>query len=300
LSGLQTTHSDVDSAPQDSEGRDGPAGPAGAGPPGRFKGAIGLTVRLYQADFALLVLAAAVGVVVTVVVSALLGITTSERLAVAGRFGVRVVTSGGGREVGLDAPALVWGLVSVAVSAWVVVTMAHLLLRHVRTGVRPALRDVTGGLPFWGWAVVAGLLLQLFDAATATLSALVSSSLSPMSLVQTVVGLVVSTVCAFYAQLIVDERRNGAAALYGSYLLVRRAGFWSVLGMYILAGLCVLPVLIVFSVVVLIFGGDQRALILQTGYSLVIGPLSVAFTTVIYFLVRDARAEIEAVATPVG
>jgi hypothetical protein len=294
---MQTAPPDADITPEDPAR---PASPAGPSPSGRFKGAIGLTVRLYQADFALLVLTAAIGVVVTIVVSALLGVTSSERLAVAGRFGVRVVTSGGGREVSLDATAMLWGLASVVVSAWVMVTMARVLLRHVRTGVRPALRDVTGGLPFWGWAIVAGLLLQLFDAALATLSALVSSSISPMSLVQTVVGVVVSTVCAFYAQMIVDERRNGAAALWDSYLLVRRVGFWSVLGMYILAGLCVLPVLIVFSVVVLFFAGDQRALILQTGYSLVIGPLSVAFTTVLYFLARDARAEIEAVATPVG
>jgi hypothetical protein len=292
---MQTTPPGIDITSQEPEGPDGPAGAAGAGPSGRFKGAIGLTVRLYQADFALLVLAAAVGVVVTAGVSVLLGVTTSERLDAAGTFGLQVSTVAGGRHVDLDAPALVSGLVSVVVSAWVVVTMAHLLLRHVRTETRPALRDIAGGLPFWGWAVVAGLLLRLLDAMVATLSALVSSSVSPMLLVQTVVGVLVATACAFYAQMIVGERRNGAAALCDSFLLVRRAGFWSVLGMYILGGLCLLPVVIVFALVVVAFTDEQSSLILQTGYSLVVGPLSVAFTTVLYVLARDERAELEAV-----
>jgi hypothetical protein len=278
------------------------AGTAGTSGPssGRFSGAIRLTVRLFQADFAVLVLAAAVGVVVTAAVSAALGVTTAERLTAAGRFGVYVVTAGGTRDVSLDAQALVSGLASVVVNGWVAVTMVHLLLRHVRTGARPGVRDITGGLPFWAQAVVAGLLLQLVDAAVAIPSALVSGGVSPLSVVQLVVGLLVATACVFYTQMIAGERRNGAAALWHSFLLVRSAGFWSVLGMYILAGLCVLPVAALFGIVVVILGGDRSSFLLQIGYSLVLGPLSAAFTTVMYFLARGERTELETVATPVG
>jgi hypothetical protein len=214
-----------------------------------------------------------------------------------------VVISDQAPHVRLSGPVVVTGIVSIAALGWASATMVAMLIGHVRDR-RPAdLGDLACGLPYSGWVIVISLLEILLDRG-ASIVEQASPMLDPLgTLGSLIVGTLFLTGFAFYAQCIVDERRDGFSALAASWSLVfRGVGFWRILGCQILFMLCLTPILAAGFAPTIHYGSHSvpGAVSLQLLTGTVVAPLSAAFVTVMYLLARGRRGEVEAVLGTAG
>jgi uncharacterized membrane protein len=146
-----------------------------------------------------------------------------------------------------------------------------------------------------------GLGESLFAKLTDVAGALWFFLLAPGALARLVVELAFLTVFLLYVQEIVDEHRNAVDALAGSWRLVLGAGFWRVVGNYVLFVVCVSPVMLAMVFLIVRFGAYGLAEVpVQLVFGAVVGSLSAAFLTTLYLLARGERAAVEAVVGPAG
>lgn len=261
------------------------------------------TLRLWRANLLSLVTASLLGTAVSLVVAGLLeGPHSAHAFSGSSLIGIDVYIDPTGRHLHLDVAVLLTDLVSVAVAAWASCTMVALLMRHVRLGVRTSLRDLGCGLPFWGWVGVVGLLYNLIDRLSGAAGAVWTVLAVPGAFLRFLVGLAFYTVFLLYVQEIVDEGHDAFGALRASWRLVRGVGFWRVLGNNLLLVVCLMPALVLTALLAVHFGTHSaaRTILLDVALSVVILPVTVAFTTAMYLLARGDRTRIVAILGPAG
>ncbi len=268
--------------------------------PVNLTGLFRFTVRLYQADLGLLTAVGALSSVVAIA-AGLLG-----RMASHGAFfnttslGVSFESDELGSHLHVYWAMVGAHLLGVVALAWGSATFVSLLLGHLREGRRPTagLRAFLSGLPYCLWVAVFTLLFDLLDRLL-TLTSSVASGGSPlMLLVSLLLSVVIGVFFIFYVQEIVAAGRTGAAALSGSWRLVRHVGFGRVLGNRILAGICLLPLLVVEMVALNGLGGAPGSALSQLLDGVIVAPLMAAFVTTMYLLARGGRAQVEGVLGP--
>jgi hypothetical protein len=268
-----------------------------------LSGLFTFTLRLWRANLVALLVAAFVGSAAVLLGAALLeGTHSAHAFSGSSLIGLVVNADETGSHLHLDIAALLTDLVAVAATAWATCTMVALLVRHVRLSTRPGLRDLGCGLPFWGWVVVVALLQNLVERLSGVPSALWFVLGAPAGLIRLVVVLAFATVFLLYIQEVVDEGHDALGSLAASWRLVRAVGFWRVLGNYLLFTICITPILTVLLTLAIHFGTHSAtgAILDQLMVSVLLLPLTAAFTTAMYLLARGDRARVEAVLGPAG
>lgn len=271
-------------------------------PSADLSGLLSLTLRLWRVNVGVLIAVGFIGSAVSLLAAAALeGVHSPHAFSGMSLIGLTILSGGDGVSVRLHPSVTLTFLIAGAATAWVTATMVTMLLTHVRSGTRPRLRDLGCGLPSWGWValIVLGenLVLRLASVAGALWLGLLPFSV----LARLAVGTAFFTVFLLYAQVIVGQRRDALDALAGSWRLVVGAGFWRVLGNYLLFVLCLSPIMV--ATVLLSAHFHARGLAEaqdQVVFGVVVGPLSAAFLTALYLLARGDRAAVEAVVGAAG
>lgn len=252
--------------------------------PAQFADLAGLTLRAYRANVAPLT---AVAVIITAVSLGISLIGGHGHTRLSGYlFGLGLYSSGEGFGVGFSPLELLSGLVWIVVDAWATASMTVMLLRHLRGGRRARLADLRVRLPYVAWTAVAGLFVGIIGAG---LSAPLFVGLGQAWIATIALQLLVWTAIVFYSPLIIDGM-NGVSSLYGSWRLVRSAGFLRVLG-YLL-GAYVLITVFGGAVTWLtsILGSQTLLIVLQVALGLLVTPLLMSYTVVMYLMATGSRA----------
>ena len=240
---------------------------------------------------------AAVATLVTVVVS--FGrVGPSLVPHVVPRSGLTVLLDETGTHIGLDWRVVAYDLVSLLAGAWAAVTMVPLLFRFVREGTVDAY-DFRAGLPYLPRVIVATVFIALLDAGLRLLLILGLAGgmweLTP--LLELAMQLLVGTALLFYVPLIVDGA-DGLGALPSSLRLVSRNGFWRLVVYVFCADLVVMVAALVVNLPDMLLPSAARAPVDLLVLGLIVTPLMVCFTTVLYLICTGARAPLVAATPP--
>jgi hypothetical protein len=262
-----------------------------------FSGLFGFTARIWRANAVPLVTVGFLGSAIALLAAALIEGMHSTFSFSGAAFGILVRGSDSGTHLSLSSPMLATGLITIAASSWASATMVVMLLTHVRRGRRASVRALGCGLRYWPWVAAVVLLEDLLNRGVYLVELIWPNLLALTGLPGLAVSLLFMTVFVFYVQEIVASRRNGFAALAGSWTLVLRTGVWRVFGNRLLFAVFLLPVLLPELVLVLHFGAYSAA---GSGLSqllsgVIAAPLLTAFTTVMYLLARGERKQVASV-----
>jgi hypothetical protein len=211
--------------------------------------------------------------------------------------GATVLFDDSGTHVGLDARTVAYSLVGLLVGAWAAATMVALLLRYVHEGTASSF-DFRAGLPHLPWVLVATLLIALLDAGLRLLLivGLPGDTWELTTLLEFAMPLLLGTALLFYVPLIVDGA-DGLRALLKSLRLVSRSGFRRLLVYVFCADLVLMALALATNVFGMLLPSTARGPLDQLVLGLIVTPLIVSFTVVLYLICTGARAPL-VTATP--